>query len=143
MTQGAGAATMPMGAPRGFTLGRAATFLVTLWVGALLLAVELGSGPWQVGLEAGVVAGIVSGAMGLLMLAGTAGRSLNVVLVSRITAFFLRLCLVAGGLIATMKPLHGEPLGFTLAFFPLFFISTAVEHFVTAPASTDSIGGSR
>jgi hypothetical protein len=124
---------MPTGAGwRGFTPAQAAALSLTLWISAFALVLAFAHATWKSAQEVGVIAAALSGAMGLLLQRVVSGRSLNVVLTGRVAAMLFRLGLLAGAMVYTIKSMQGDPLGFVVTFFPLFFLSTAIEHFTTA-----------
>lgn len=119
-------------AMRGFGLGQAALLGAAVWVASLSGALMLGEGPWARGLVCGVVTGGLGGVVGFGLTVPALGKPLNAVLASMSLGFLARLILVAAGLVVTIRSLDGEPLGFVLAFFPLFFVFAALELLVVA-----------
>ena len=121
------------------SVANAALASAALWSVATAAVYLTVTGPWQAGLLIGLVAAIISGTAGIGLVAGSVGRSLQVAMMARMVGFALRMGLVAIGLVVAMRT-HAEPLGFALAFFPLFFLSTALEQFIAADSRS---GGTR
>jgi hypothetical protein len=141
---------MPMGAGwRGFTYAQAVAISVTLWLATLALVFRVEQDTWRVGLEVGVAAAAISGVVGFVLHGLSNGRSFNVVLASRLLAIMFRFSLLAVTTVFTIKLLHSEPLGFVMTFFPLFFVSVALEQFIashdaeTPTAADHAAGGPR
>lgn len=140
-----GEGTMAMeAAPRGFTPVRALFVSALIWLVAFGLASQLPPPGSRHAALIGVAAGVVSSLGGLLVTWLTAGGTLNQALLGRVVASIGRMFLVAAGVIATGGAFQ-HAMSFVLAFFPLFFASTILEHFVSVPgkppAGADSSQG--
>lgn len=112
---------------KGLGLGTAAGLGVLVWVAALLVALGVGDPAWRRGLLCGVVVGGLSGAGGFVMTAPVLGKPMNALVAAMSLGFLARLVLIGAGLVVTVRTLRAEPLGFALAFFPLFFVFAALE----------------
>lgn len=145
---GEGAMTMA-GGRRGFTVAHAGLVSALSWIVALTLSLTVSSGLWRTGLLVGVIVAIVSGAAGLVLTARAENGNVNAALLSRVVGFLFRMLLIAGGLVVTIRGLRAEPLGFVLGYFPLFFLSTALEQLVfwssraETPSAPSAGGGAR
>ncbi len=134
--------TMAMeAAPRGFTPMRALFVSVVLWLLAFAVASQVPDPGMRRGAVTGVLAGVVSGLGGLLVTWLTAGGTLNQALLGRVVGGLGRMFLVAAGVLLTGGPAQ-HAIAFVLAFFPLFFASTILEHFVSVPGKTPASGTS-
>lgn len=89
---------------------------------------------WRAGLFVGLGCGAFGGAAGLGMLAMTLRGGPMDALGAKLFAFLLRILLVAGGLLVTIRGLDADPVAFVSAFFPLFFVSSLLEHLVASGA---------
>jgi len=112
---------------RGLSLGQAVSLGLLVWGGALWAALAVADNRWRAGLTCGVVTGGLGGAVGFGLMHPTLGKPNKSVISAMSLAFLARMVLVAAGLVVTGRTLQGEPLGFALAFFPLFFIFAALE----------------
>ena len=137
-------------AKRGVTAGLAATVSVVLWTTALALVLAYARFPWRSAMVVGLVCALLSGTTGMLATVMTEGQSLNAALLGRAVSFLVRMMLLAGGLIVTIRILNAQPLGFVLMYFPLFFLSSLLEQLVSwsmrtekTPAAPSAPGGAR
>ena len=135
---------------RGVTATQVSVWSSLVWLSALALVLGFTHHPWRSGLVVGLVCALVSGTAGLVATVKTEGGKLNDALLGRAIAFGIRLMLLAGGLVLTIRVLHAEPLAFVLAFFPFFFASSVLEQLVAgsasaskAPGASDAAGGAR
>ncbi len=122
------------GLPVGVALGAGLAAGAALFALALLVR-----GPWRDGLAAGVVASTAGGLIGLLFVARSLGRPLQAAIVAMVGSFAVRALLVGVGLLMTLRILHAAPLGFVVAFFPIFFGYIALEAAVLRAGSLDGV----
>jgi hypothetical protein len=115
----------------GFTFVHASVLGALVWLSALAAAMALGEGAWRPGFICGVIAGGIGGVAGFVLLSATIDKSPSVALSARSAGFMFRIMLVGGGLLITIRSLHGEPLAFAFSFFPLFFVFAMLEHLVS------------
>lgn len=116
----------------GFTFVHASVLGALIWLSCLGSAWALGTGAWRPGFLVGVVASGIGGAVGFVLLSATMDKPPSMALTARTAGFFLRIMLVAAGLLITMRSFQGEPLAFAFSFFPLFFVFAILEHLVVA-----------
>ena len=112
---------------KGMGLGSAAVLGLLVWLAAFAGASSVADRAWKLGLQCGVVTGGLSGVGGLLLTAPVLGKPMNALVGAMSLGFLARLLLIGAGLVVTVRTLNAEPLGFALAFFPLFFVFAALE----------------
>lgn len=125
---------------KGLSRGRAALLGLLLWASAFGLVLSVSDAGWRSGLACGVVTGGLGGVVGFSLILPVLGKPINAVVGAMSLGFLGRMLLVAAGLLVTIRTLEGEPMGFALSFFPLFFVFMLLEllvvaHHAQAPAS--------
>jgi hypothetical protein len=112
---------------KGLGLGAAAALGFVVWLASFAGASSVADRAWKLGLQCGVVTGGLSGLGGFLLTAPVLGKPMNALVGAMSLGFLARLLLIGAGLVVTVRTLNAEPLGFALAFFPLFFVFAALE----------------
>jgi len=113
-----------------------------VWAASLAGLAVFAHGPWRVGLVAGALAAGLGAAAGFALLVPARGRDTARLLRAVVIGLLARMVLVGAGLAAVVKVWRGEPLGFALAFFPLFFglMYFEVRAATGAPRSGSEVG---